>query len=250
MTEESERGYNYFDSGIGRPPSNAGRAQAIALGRERIQPSSSNPDKIILQERRRHFEDWIERLPARPLDVVDVGGRIQPYRDLMDGRLKSYVAVDPQIEGLTDVVAIGESLPFRDSVFDFAICTQVITYASDPNALVAEIHRVLKRGGALFLTVPAFFPEHHDERWRFLPDGLRQMFDGWIFSEVVPEGNSSVGALRTISIALNEGEGKSRVNSFVSKRLLIPGINLVAAKLIDKNTNTSMTANYSVWATK
>ena len=250
MIDESRKGYNYFASGAGRRRSDARRAHALALGRERIEPSRSNPDKIVLEERRHHFEDWIERLPARPLDIIDVGGRIQPYRSLMGDRENSYVAVDPQLEGLTDVVAIGESLPFRDSVFDFAICTQVLTYASNPNALVQEIHRVLKRTGALFLTVPSFFPEHHDERWRFLPDGLREMFDYWSDVEILPEGNSSVGLLRSVSISIAESENKSRVKSFVSDRVLIPGINQISARLIDRNSNTSMTPNYSVWAEK
>jgi SAM-dependent methyltransferase len=250
MIEEPRKGYNYFVSGTRRGRSGASRAQALALGRERIEPSRSNPDKIVLQERRHHFEDWLERLPARPLDIVDVGGRIQPYRDLMGERENTYVSVDPQLEGLTDVVAIGESLPFQDSVFDFAICTQVLTYAFDPNTLVREIYRVLKRPGALFLTVPSFFPEHHDERWRFLPDGLREMFGYWSNVEILPEGNSSVGLLRSVSISICESERKSRLKSFISNRLLIPGINEVSARLIDKNSNTAMTPNYSVWAEK
>ena len=250
MVVESSRGYSYFNSGAGRVHARDSREDALALGRERIRPGRGNPDKIILQERRLHFEHWLRRLPARQLDIVDVGGRIQPYRELMGERIRSYVSVDPQFGGLTDVVAVGEFLPFKDSTFDFAICTQVLTYVSDPGAIVAEIHRVLKQTGALFLTAPAFFPRHHDERWRFLPGGLRELFDEWAQVEVVPEGNSSVGLLRSIATSINMESEKSRFRSYMSAKLLIPGINLISASLAKKKLDTAMTANYSVWATK
>lgn len=249
MAKNSETGYSYFRSGSAGGVSGNSRRLAIELGRERADPSSSNPDQVILQERRRYFEEWLGRLPDRKLDVLDIGGRIQPYRDILGDRVNSYTAVDPQLAGLANVVAVGESLPFLDSVFDFAICTQVLTYASDPAALIHETRRVLKWHGALFLTAPAFFPEHHDECWRFLPAGLRKMFNDWHDVDIAPEGGSAVGVLRNMGVALNANTG-SRVKSFISTRLAIPGINFISARFLGKYANTSMTANYSVWATK
>jgi ubiquinone/menaquinone biosynthesis C-methylase UbiE len=44
-------------------------------------------------------------------------------------------------------VADGEHLPFPDNAFDFVYAHGVVQYTSNPKALVAECHRVLKPGG-------------------------------------------------------------------------------------------------------
>src|SRR5437879_10757042 len=66
------------------PPADYDRITAFAaeLGRERLYPSLWNPDYLVLNERRRHFSEWAQRVPGQGLSVLDVGGRIQPYRPL------------------------------------------------------------------------------------------------------------------------------------------------------------------------
>lgn len=44
------------------------------------------------------------------------------------------------------VIAAGEKLPFKNKVFDFIICRQVIEHSSNPMAFVKEMERVGKRG--------------------------------------------------------------------------------------------------------
>src|SRR5438067_483792 len=88
-------------------------AFAAELGRERLYPSLWNPDYLVLNERRRHFSEWVQRVHGDSLSVLDVGGRIQPYRPLVEGRLQRYIAIDPLPTGLVDAVAVGERLPFR-----------------------------------------------------------------------------------------------------------------------------------------
>jgi len=101
---------------------------------------------------------------------------LQPYRPLLEARTRSYVAVDLQTNPLVNVGAAAEALPFRDEQFDFVICTQVLEYLPDPGLAVAEIKRVLRKGGALFLSVPSVFLRENDrECWRFLPEGLRYL---------------------------------------------------------------------------
>lgn len=48
----------------------------------------------------------------------------------------------------------GAHLPYPDNYFDAAISFQVIEHIEDDAAFVAEIHRVLKAGGYLYLTTP------------------------------------------------------------------------------------------------
>ena len=50
-------------------------------------------------------------------------------------------------------------LPFADNTFDRIICSEVFEHIPDDEGAMAELARVLKPGGILAATVPAWFPE-------------------------------------------------------------------------------------------
>jgi len=56
------------------------------------------------------------------------------------------------------VAAFGEALPFADSSFDIVLCDNVVDHAERPEAIVAEIARVLAPGGLLYFTVNIHHP--------------------------------------------------------------------------------------------
>lgn len=245
-------GYVYY-RGTERPESRAAilkrRSLAQSLSRERFHPTLGEPDYLILKRRKSILQQFVETIPDTVLTVLDVGGRIQPYRELLRGRQLTYVAVDPQFDGLVDVVAFGEELPVATGAVDLVLCTQVLTYARDPEALVDEIYRVLRPGGVLLLTVPAFFPRHHDERWRFLPDGIELLLSDWKEVEVVPEGHSVTGLLRTLNVCLNSVASDRLRRAF--QHTLIPLLNLIGE--IGEGFHpkgTMLTANYAIMARK
>jgi SAM-dependent methyltransferase len=60
----------------------------------------------------------------------------------------------------TDVLGIGESLPFGDESFDAVLSIAVLEHVRDPFRCAAEITRVLKRGGRLYAIVPHLQPYH------------------------------------------------------------------------------------------
>ena len=104
---------------------------------------------------------------------------------------------------LVDVIGQGERLPFPDRQFDLVLCTQVLEYIPEPPLVVNEIYRTLKTGGFLMLSVPAVFPRDSDsEYWRFLPCALKRLLSSFSSIEVVPEGNSLVGFIRTLNVCL------------------------------------------------
>jgi SAM-dependent methyltransferase len=50
-------------------------------------------------------------------------------------------------------------LPFADGTFDRIICSEVLEHIGDDAGAIAELTRVLKPGGTIAVTVPAFLPE-------------------------------------------------------------------------------------------
>lgn len=81
------------------------------------------------------------------------GARVQvseynlPYCHIIQLRADRYGIDVPVLNGA------GEHLPYADGTFDLVVCWDVIEHVQIPSAMLAEIHRVLKPGGLLFLTV-------------------------------------------------------------------------------------------------
>ena len=221
-------------------------------GRKRLYPSLTNPNWLVLRRRREIFRKWLTRISGKELDVLDVGGRLQPYRPLLEGRLRRYVAVDLRQTPLVTIVARGEQMPLASDQFDLVICTQVLEFIPEPGAVIAEIHRVLKPGGCLLLSVPAVSPSDGDEdSWRFLQGSVRRLLSIFKDFEIVPEGGSIVGFFRTINVCLNIFVRYPKLRS-VYQWTLCPLLNLSAEFFtrIAGSNNDQFAPNYSAWARK
>ena len=215
----------------------------------RLYPSIRNPNWLILRQRRKIFALGVSQYLGRNLRVLDLGGRLQPYRPLLGSRVAQYISIDLEITQLVDVAGSGEALPFRDAQFDFVICTQVLEYCHDPHQVAAEISRVLREGGIAFISAPAVFVrDHDDEYWRFLPSGLRYIFRDFQAVEVVAEGNSLVGFVRTVNLFI-ASFARPRVLAQILSWTVIPALNIMGFLIegLGRN-NDSFTANYSCWA--
>jgi SAM-dependent methyltransferase len=247
----ASRGYQYYKS-LKRTQKTGPRNidGFIKLGSERLNPSLKDPDYLVLKQRKRLFSGWLNELKADRLRVLDVGGRIQPYRKLVEHRIDTYFAIDPILEGLVDVVAVGEHLPFPDDSFDLVICSQVLSYVRDPFQVINEMQRVLMPGGTLIVSVPSFFPRHHDERWRILPEGMRTLLSGFSVVEVAPEGYSIAGIFRTANVAMNN-LFSNHIAQRILRMMVIPVFN-VAGFLLDRLSfgNDQFTANICARARK
>jgi len=221
-------------------------------GRNRLHPSLTNPSWLVLRRRREIFEDGISRREFQNLRVLDVGGRIQPYRPLLQGRISRYLAVDIRRTPLVNVVGRAEQIPFGGEMFDLVICTQMLEYVSEPAAVIAEIYRVLRPGGWLFVSVPSLAVRDAEEDcWRFLPAALRGLLRSFRDVEVVPEGGSVAGLFRTINSGLNVLVRYSILRT-IFQWTLCPLSNLSGALLdrVAPGKNDQFTTNYSVWAKK
>jgi hypothetical protein len=72
----------------------------------------------VLRRRREIFRKWFAQVEGRELDVLDVGGRIQPYRPLLEGRVCRYLAVDIRRTPPVNIVARGEQIPLASDQID------------------------------------------------------------------------------------------------------------------------------------
>jgi SAM-dependent methyltransferase len=78
-----------------------------------------------------------------------------------------------------DVVMPGQyMIPFPDQHFDAIITMACFEHARNPFKLMAEASRVLKPGGLFLFSAPFIHPPHdHFDGWRFLPKGVRVLFE-------------------------------------------------------------------------
>ena len=119
-------------------------------------------------------ETMREVLPPLGGMVLDVGCGERPYERLMT-RAERYVGLDVTPgAGVDIVVDPGERWPIEDGTFDTVLCLEVLEHVRDPAFVLAEMRRVLKRGGTAVVAVPFAYTEHgtpHDYR-RWSPYGL------------------------------------------------------------------------------
>lgn len=141
---------------------------------------------------RRYLEELLWRWEHRASGfILQVGGGHKPYREI----LGKVINTDLQAKAGVDVVCdLRERFPFRDAAFDSAVCLCVLEHLPDPWQTMAEVRRVLRDGGDLVVFVPLLYPVHNAPRdyWRFTPDGLSAVLDGFEVEAVVPIGGKAV----------------------------------------------------------
>ncbi len=84
-----------------------------------------------------------------------------------------------------------EALPFEDGSFDLALALDVVEHVPDDLGVLRELHRVLRPGGRLLVTVPALMLlwSAHDEAnghyRRYTVDGLRRRVEAAGFEVII-----------------------------------------------------------------
>ena len=86
--------------------------------------------------------------------ILDVGCGLRNiyYPNVVNYEICSY--------DTTDVVGVGESLPFKDNSFDLVISSAVLERVIDPFKCSKEIQRVTAIGGKIWCAVPFLQPYH------------------------------------------------------------------------------------------
>ncbi|MBD5656958.1 MAG: class I SAM-dependent methyltransferase [Candidatus Eremiobacteraeota bacterium] len=101
----------------------------------------------------------------------------------------------------TDVLAVGERLPFADASFDAVLSLNVIEHVRDPFQAAREITRVLKPGGELYCVLPFMQPFHGypNHYYNATSAGLRNLFSSLTIERAeVAGGGTPIFALSWI----------------------------------------------------
>lgn len=126
-----------------------------------VQPGSSSieqPEYWWYRARTGLLEAALGRYLGHPERVLDVGSADGPSVDWMRGEHQR-VAIDMDPRGLTpgqDVCASALHLPFGEGSFDVVGAFDVIEHCDHEHEAVSELHRVLRPGGRLLASVPAY----------------------------------------------------------------------------------------------
>jgi SAM-dependent methyltransferase len=123
----------------------------------------------------------------------------------------------------TDVVGVGEHLPFESNTFDAVFSIAVLEHVRDPFRCAAEIGRVLKRGGKFYGCIPFLQPLHGFPHHYFnaTPQGARRLFEDFLRVESVsvPPAMHPLWALSWIVRSWSEGLDEPTRSGFLDMKL-------------------------------
>ena len=129
--------------------------------------------------------------------LLDFGCGRKPYENLFS--VSEYVGLDMEQTGhnhrnsKVDVFYDGKHIPFPDESFDALFCGEVLEHVFDPELVLPEIRRVLKRGATALLTVPFCWNEHETpfDYARYSTFGIKYLLEkhGFEVLEVQRSGN-------------------------------------------------------------
>jgi SAM-dependent methyltransferase len=111
---------------------------------------------------------------------IDVGAglKYQNYKNVVNFEIVDYPS--------TDVLGVGEKLPFLNDSFDVVISMVVLEHVKDPFACAKEIMRIMKPGGELYCAAPFLQPRHGypNHFYNMTREGLINLFPGLTILEV------------------------------------------------------------------
>ena len=98
------------------------------------------------------------------LDILDVGCKYKPYRELFSPRASRYVGIDLKTFHGVEVRGDALALPFASGTFDLVLCTQALYLLADFRKALVEFARVTRTGGRIILTTIGIWPHPPSER--------------------------------------------------------------------------------------
>lgn len=128
-----------------------------------------------------------QSVPAGAL-VLDAGAGSCPYKPYFahtQYESADFCQLERQYGQITYVCDLTQ-IPVEDGRFDLVFCSQVLEHVPEPAKMLAELNRVLKPGGTLWLSAPLFYEEHDRpyDFYRYTQYGFRFLLEQAKFTVV------------------------------------------------------------------
>jgi len=227
-TPARTRSYRLDDVLEAMPPAPDGRAPsrwpAFVLGVPHFHDAGSAPSIRALEPGPTPpysdgAREVIDALPPRAL-YLDLGCGIRRQEEIRPNG----VYLDAVHFRGVDVVNSRARLPLRDASVDAVVSLAVFEHLPDPFAMAAELHRVLKPGGAIWIETAFLQPMHADPGHYFnmTLEGLRRVFARFAIDAggVLPHQYPSFALRMQIGHALpymRDGEWKQALQAFMDR---------------------------------
>ena len=142
------------------------------------------------------IEDMLQASPDKLFLDVGSGLRSEVYSNMINMDIYNTIS--------TDVVGVGEHLPFDDDQFDYVLCGAVLEHTRRPWDVAREICRVVKPSGTVRVDWPFISPVHGYPSHYFnaTPEGVISLFEKYCDVEysVVASNNHPIQGLGGSSI--------------------------------------------------
>ena len=109
--------------------------------------------------------------------ILDIGCGENPfYKNVIKGSIYGF---DITPSKFTHILGTADNLPFKPKSFDKVILANSLYYFKNPFKVIDNLHKILKKGGILFISLPFFYPIHDmpEDRYRFTEFGLRTLLE-------------------------------------------------------------------------
>jgi SAM-dependent methyltransferase len=184
-----------------------------------------NPFYFARKNLYKFIKEYATELNGR---ILDVGCGRKPYQHLFKN-CQEYIGMDIENPGHDhsneniDVYYDGNIFPFPDESFDSVLTNQVFEHVFNPEVFISEIHRVLKPGGKLLLTVPFMWDEHEQpyDFGRYSSFGLKSILEKEGFT-IVSFKKSTTGFAAIAQLTMGY-----LFKLFYSKNTILNGMGLI-----------------------
>jgi SAM-dependent methyltransferase len=123
----------------------------------------------------------------------------------------------------TDVLGVGEVLPFKDNTFDAVLSNAVLEHVKDPWLCASELMRVLKLGGEILCCVPFLQPLHGypHHYYNMSATGLKNLFGDQItdVEQNIPQATLPIWSLNWILNSWSSGLNGSTKDDFLQMKV-------------------------------
>lgn len=195
--------------------------------------------------------------------LVDFGCGSKPYRRYFTN-VDSYVGMDIEVSGhdheklssLTDIFYDGAHWPFDSGSIDNIFSSETFEHVFNLPENLAEMYRVLKPGGHLFVTIPFAFPEHEQpyDYARYTQFGMRHLLTEAGFEEIEIEKSGTaimaVSQLWSTYLFQNLGTKRPAIELLCQLFLIAPGTILASLLNAILPKNRDLYCSLIIWAKK